>query len=111
MEFEMSSLEDRGEDFEKKFAHDEELRFKAEARRNRLLAEWAAERLGISPQTNIDAYIDDVVTADLAEAGSEDVLRKVRSDFASRGVDLDESVLTTKLNEFMSLAVQQIQEE
>ena len=107
----MSSLEDRGEDFEKKFAHDEELRFKSEARRNRLLAEWAADRLGISPQTNIEAYIDEVVTADLSEAGSEDVLRKVRSDFTSRGVDLDEAVLTAKLDEFMILAVRQIQEE
>ena len=103
----MSSLEDRGEDFEKKFAHDAELKFKAEARRNRLLASWAAQKMGINPKN----YINEVVTADLAEAGSEDVIAKIKTDFTQSGIDLKEDILRAKLEEFMLQAITQIKTE
>ena len=77
----MASLEDRGEGFEKKFAHDAELKFKAEARRNKLLGLWAAEQMGLG---DADAYAKEVVKADFEEAGDEDVFRKVRGDLMPR---------------------------
>ena len=103
----MSSIEDRGKDYERKFALDEELRFKSEARRNRLLAQWAADKMGKSQES----YIDEVVSADLAEVGSEDVLGKVKSDFDAAGIDIEMDVLRLKLDEFMGVAVEQIESE
>ena len=69
MEIEMSTFDKREDAFEKKFAHDEELRFKAMARRNKALALWAAEKLG---QTDLDAYLKELIAADLEEGGDED---------------------------------------
>jgi hypothetical protein len=75
----MTTFDDRKDSFERKFAHDEELRFKATARRNKLLGLWAAEKLGRSgPEA--DAYAKSVVLADFQEAGDGDVTRKVKSD-------------------------------
>ena len=76
----MTTFDKREEGFEKKFAHDEELRFKANARRNRLLGAWAAGHLGFSG-ADADAYAKEVVMADFEEAGDEDVFRKIRKDF------------------------------
>ena len=75
----MSEMDKRGDSFEKKFAHDEELRFKAVARRNKLLGLWAAEKLG-KAGADAEAYAREVVSADFEEAGDEDVFRKIRTD-------------------------------
>src|SRR6476659_5366728 len=80
----MSTFNQRSDGFEKKFAHDEELRFKAMARRNKLLGLWAAEKLGKSG-AEAEAYSGDVVSADFEEAGDEDVFRKIRKDFDAAG--------------------------
>ncbi len=81
----MTTFDKREEGFEKKFAHDEELKFKATARRNKLLGMWAAEKLGLSgPQA--DAYAKEVVMADFQEAGDHDVFKKIRADFDGKKV-------------------------
>lgn len=103
----MASLEDRGDGFEKKFAHDAELKFKAEARRNKLLGEWAAELLG---RDDKEAYAKEVIMSDFEEAGDEDVFRKVRGDLDAAGVSLSDEDLRTKMNELLALAVEQIQQ-
>ena len=79
----MSTIDKRREGFESKFAHDEELRFKALARRNKLLGLWAAEKLGKTGD-DADAYASEVVIADIEEAGDEDVFRKIRKRFRCR---------------------------
>ena len=81
----MTTFDKREEGFEKQFAHDEELRFKANARRNKLLGLWAAEKMGLSGP-DADAYAKEVVVADFEEAGDDDVFRKVRKDFDAKGV-------------------------
>lgn len=81
----MTSFDDRKDAFERKFAHDEELQFKAVARRNKLLGLWAAEKLGKSG-AEADAYAKSIVLADFQEAGDNDVLRKVSSDLAGAGI-------------------------
>src|SRR5262249_30627065 len=82
----MTTLDKREDAFEKQFAHDEELRFKATARRNKLLGLWAAEKLGLSG-AEADSYAKSVVMADFEEAGDHDVLRKIRKDFDAKGVE------------------------
>lgn len=103
----MSGFDERKETFEKKFAHDEELRFKATARRNKLFGLWAAEQLG---KTGADAetYAKAVVLADFQEAGDADVIRKVRQDLEAAGKTADESELTRILTEKMAEAVEQV---
>lgn len=83
----MASFNDREKGFEAKFAHDEDKRFRAVARRNKLLGLWAAEKLGLSGEA-ADAYAKEVVVADFVEAGDEDVIRKVLTDFIAKGVVL-----------------------
>ena len=97
----MASLDERGEGFEKKFAHDAELKFKAEARRNKLLGHWAAEKLGADPE----AYAKEVVMADFEEAGDDDVFRKVRTDFDAKGVTVSDDELRAKMNELLGVAI------
>ncbi len=86
----MGQFDDRERAFETKFAHDEEMKFKMIARRNRLLGEWAAAKMGLSDEET-QAYAKDVVRADFEEAGDEDVIRKVLGDLTSAGVECDES--------------------
>ncbi len=81
----MTTLRDRGEGFENKFAHDQELEFRVTARRNRLLGLWAAEKLG-RMGAEAEAYAREVIEADLKEAGDEDVIAKLMADFAAAGV-------------------------
>jgi len=81
----MTTFDKREEGFEKKFAMDEESRFKANARRNKLLGLWAAEKMGITGP-DAEAYAKEVVVADFEEAGDDDVFRKVRKDFDAKGV-------------------------
>ncbi len=102
----MTTFDKREEGFEKKFAHDEELKFKAYARRNRLLGLWAAEQLGKSG-ADADAYAKQVVMADLEEAGDNDVVRKVAADLAGRNID--EQAIRAKMSELLAQAVAQIQ--
>jgi len=98
----MASFDDRRETFEAKFAHDETLRFKATARRNRLLGLWAAEQLG---KTDAEAYANAVIASDFEEAGDEDVLRKVKADFDAAGVAITAEALRAKMTEFLAQAV------
>jgi hypothetical protein len=102
----MTTFDKREEGFEKKFAHDEELKFKAYARRNKLLGLWAAAELG-KTGADADAYAKEVVLADFEEAGDNDVVRKVVTDLQSKGVT--EADVVKKLSEFLVLAVAQIQ--
>ena len=81
----MTSFDDREKAYEKKFAHDAELKFKASARRNKLLGVWAAEKMGMTGD-DVEHYAKGVVLADLEEPGDEDVFRKVRSDFDDAGI-------------------------
>ena len=106
----MTTFDKREEGFEKKFAHDEELRFKAMARRNRLLGEWVAEKLGLSGD-EAAAYAKTVVMADFEEPGEEDVFRKVRADFDANGVDQSDHQIRRTMDELMATAVDQIQSE
>lgn len=103
----MTNFDKREEGFEKKFAHDEELKFKAYARRNKLLGLWAAGILGKSG-ADADAYAKDIVLADFEEAGDNDVLRKVVADLAGKGID--EPQIRAKMSELLAVAVAQIQD-
>ncbi len=103
----MSSMRDRQEGFEKKFAMDEESKFKAMARRNKLLGLWAAEKLGKSGE-DADAYAKEVVRADFEEAGDDDVFRKVRADFDAAGVAQSDTQIRTAMNDLLATAVEQI---
>jgi len=86
----MTTFDDRERAFEAKFAHDDEMRFRIVARRNRLLGEWAARQMGLS-EVETEAYAKDVVRADFEEAGDEDVIRKLLGDLTAAGVDTDEA--------------------
>src|SRR6201991_346894 len=103
----MSTFDKREEGFEKKFALDEELLFKANARRNKLLGLWAAEKLGISGDA-ANAYAREVVAADFEEAGDGNVLRKVAGDFAQKGVAISEAEVRAKMSELMAVAAAQV---
>ena len=103
----MTTFDKREEGFERQFAHDEELRFKANARRNRLLGMWAAEKLGLTGD-DADAYAKEVVIADLEEAGDDDVFRKIRKDFDAKGVAESDHQIRRTMDELMALAVTQI---
>src|SRR3981189_1935113 len=99
----MSSFDKREEGFEKKYALDEEQKFKAEARRNKLLGLWVAEKLGIDGD-EANAYAREVVASDFEEAGDGDVVRKVLGDLAAKGVALTEPQLRAKMDELMAQA-------
>lgn len=101
----MSTFDKREEGFEKKFALDEEQKFKAEARRNKLLGLWAAEKLGKTGD-DASAYAKEVVASDFEEAGDGDVLRKVVADLAGRGVS--EAEIRKKMDELIATAAMQI---
>jgi len=104
----MSGIEQRGDGFEKKFAHDEELRFKAGARRNKLLGLWVAEKLGkAGPEA--EAYAKEVIRADFEEAGDDDVFRKVRKDFDAAGVAQSDHQIRRTMDELMAKAISEIQ--
>lgn len=103
----MSSMKDREEGFERKFALDEEQRFRATARRNKLLGLWAAEKLGKTGEA-ADAYAKEVVVSDIEEAGDEDVFRKIRRDFDVAGVDQTDHQIRRTMEELMVTAAEQI---
>ena len=99
----MSEFDKRQEGFEKKYALDEEQKFKAEARRNRLLGLWAAEKLGMSGDA-ATAYAKEVVAADFEEAGDADVLRKITADFTAKNVAVTEQAIRAKMSELLAVA-------
>lgn len=103
----MTTFDDRENAFENKFAHDEELKFRAEARRNKLLGLWAAGLMGKSGDAAA-SYAKDVVAEDFSEAGDEDVYRKVAKDL---GALADETTIRTRMIELMVEAKRQIMEE
>jgi hypothetical protein len=103
----MSTFDKREEGFEKKFAHDEELRFKASARRNKLLGLWAAEKLGLTGDAAA-AYAKEVVMADFEEAGDHDVFRKIRADLDAKGVVQSDHQIRRTMEELMETAIAQI---
>ena len=104
----MTTFDKREEGFEKKFAHDEELRFKATARRNKLLGLWVTQKLGMSG-ADADAYAKEVVQSDFEEAGDDDVFRKVRKDLDAKGVSASDQEIKTQMVELMAQAVSQIE--
>ena len=100
----MTTFDKREEGFEKRFALDEEQRFKATARRNKMLGLWAAEKLGKSG-AEADAYAKSVIMADFEEAGDDDVVRKIKSDFEAAKLGLAESDIRKTMDEVMAQAV------
>jgi hypothetical protein len=103
----MTTFDKREEGFEKKFAIDEELRFKATARRNRLLGLWAAQKLGLSG-TEADEYAKAIVLADFEEPGEDDVFRKIRKDFDAKGVADSDHQIRRTMSELMGKAVLEV---
>ena len=103
----MSGFNDREKGQEAKFALDSELRFKAEARRNKLLGLWAAEHMGMSEE-HAKQYAAEVVASDFEEAGEEDVFRKIAGDFKGAGLTVSEGEIRSKMDELASIARDQI---
>lgn len=104
---EMTTFDDREHAFEAKYAHDEEMKFKAEARRNKLIGLWAAGLLGKSEE-EAAAYAKEVIAADFQEAGEEDVFRKLSADLGARA---DEATIRAKMAELMVEAKRQLMSE
>lgn len=94
----MTTFDDRERAFETKFAMDEEMAFRVIARRNRLLGQWAAAKMGLTPEET-DAYAKAVVQADFEEAGDEDVIRKLLGDLTAASVDIDEAAVRQALDD------------
>lgn len=104
----MTTFDDRENAFEKKFSMDQELRFKVEARRNRMLAEWAAAKLGLTGAA-VDDYVKAVRKADLAEKGDADLVRKLRADFDAKGVPVAEAEIRKNMDEYLSQAMHAVE--
>ena len=94
----MSAFDDRERAYEAKYARDQEVQFRITARRNRLIGEWAAERMSLTPEET-DAYAKAVVQADFEEAGDEDVIRKLAGDLTAAQVEISDAEIRAALNE------------
>lgn len=105
----MSNFDDRGSAFETKHARDEDMAFRIAARRNKLLGQWAAGLMGLTPEETT-AYATSVVQADFEEAGDDDVIRKVLGDLTAAAVDTDEAAIRTALAEKSVEARRQLME-
>ena len=106
----MSGIDERGKAFENKFVHDEALKFKAEARRNKLLGLWAAEKMGKN-EDQAKEYAKEVIRSDFEEPGDQDVFRKIRTDFDSAGIDQSDHQIRRTMDELMGEAISQIEKE
>ncbi|MEI2387156.1 DUF1476 domain-containing protein [Breoghania sp. JC706] len=106
----MSTFDKREDAFEKRYVHDEEMQFKAMARRNRLLGQWAAEKLGLAGDEAVE-YAKAVVRADFEEPGEEDVFRKIRGDFDAAGVEQSDHQIRRTMEELMAEAITQVKTE
>ncbi|MDG5487028.1 DUF1476 domain-containing protein [Sphingomonas sp. FW199] len=93
----MTTFDDRERAFEAKFAHDNELQFRVNARRNKLLGQWAAEKMRLTPEES-DSYAKSVVQADFEEAGDEDVVRKLLGDLTGAGVEISDAEIRAALD-------------
>lgn len=103
----MSTFDKREDGFEAKYAHDENLKFKAHARRNRALGVWAAGKLGLTGD-EADAYARSLIEADLDEAGDEDVYRKIKADFDAKSVDISEHRIRRTMDELLEEAIKSL---
>jgi hypothetical protein len=103
----MSGFDKRREGYESKFAHDEDLRFRATARRDKLLGLWAAEKLGLSGPAAED-YAKEVVKAEFEEPGDHDVFRKIRRDFDAKSIAISDHQIRREMDDLMKVAVDQI---
>lgn len=103
----MTTFDRREDSFEKKYAHDEELRFRATARRNKRLAAWANEKLG-HPAAEAEGYFKQLMAADLEEPGDDDVVRKLVADFAAANVQQSEHQIRRTMDELMAVAVEEL---
>ena len=106
----MATFDEREKGFEKKFAHDAELKFKAEARRNRLLGAWAAMQLGLAGD-EADAYVKSVIRSDMEKPGDEDVFQKLRKDFDAKGIKLSDPEVRKAMVDTMAEAIGLIEKE
>jgi len=106
----MTTFEDREKGYERKFAHDQELKFRATARRNKMLGLWAAEQLGLSGE-EAQAYAKEVIKADLEIPGDDDVFRKIKRDFEAKGVQKSDHQIRSKIVDLMGVAISQIEAE
>ena len=104
----MTQFDDREKAFEKKFMHDQDLKFKAESRRNKMLGEWAAGKLGLTGPA-VDDYVKAVRKADLVEKGDDDVFRKVAKDLSDKNVKVADTEIRQKMAEFLAKAVADIE--
>jgi hypothetical protein len=104
----MSTFDKREEGFENKFAHDEELRFKAHARRNKLVGLWAAEKLGLTGEA-AESYAANIVTIDLDKPDSDGVFTQVRKDFDEKGVGQSDHQIRRTMTEAMEKAIAEVQ--
>ncbi len=106
----MTTFDKREEGFEKRFALDEETRFKALARRNKKLGLWAADKLGLAGDAAAD-YAKQVIEADLQEAGDEDVFRKIRADFDAKKVDISDHQIRRTMDELLAQAAEEVKSQ
>lgn len=106
----MASFDDRKKGFERKFEHDQELQFKVNARRNRLLGHWAAREMGLAASEH-DAYAKSVVMVDFDRPGDSDVVEKVLADFKAKGIEMSEHRLRKHMDELMAVAREQVMKE
>lgn len=106
----MTTFDKRQEGFEKKFAHDQETRFRAEARRNKLLGLWAAELMGKTGTVAQD-YARSVAESDLEKAGDEDVFAKIKADLAKAGVERSDHQIRRTMDELLTRALAEISKE
>ncbi len=106
----MSTFETRNEGFEGKFARDAELKFKATARRNKLLGLWAADLMGMGKE-EAEEYAKAVIKSDFEEAGDHDVFRKIRADFDAKGVKQSDHQIRRTMDELMAVALEQVEND
>jgi hypothetical protein len=103
----MTTFDDRERAYEAKFARDEEMAFRVTARRNRLLGQWAAQKMQLTP-AETDAYAKAVVQADFEESGDEDVIRKLLGDLTAAGVEIDDAAVRKAVEEMTVEARRQL---
>ncbi len=106
----MNTFEDRKKTFERKFAHDQDLIWKATVRRNKLIGLWAAEKMGLSGD-EADAYAKSVIAADFEEVGDQDVIRKLESDLQAHKADISRHMIERQMQDLLDEARRQIMEE
>jgi hypothetical protein len=104
----MTGMQNREKAFEDMFARDSELKFKAEARRNKLLATWIGGKMGLAGEA-LDAYIKEVRKADLSQAGDDDVFMKLQADIKAKNLAVSDAELRKQMDEFLAEAVKQVQ--